>query len=126
LQIGETLRNQTLRMFHGEATEARPGEPLGLTLAVQRFSENTPAHGCRLVWSFLDPNGPTSVSDKNLVDQTARDVDGDRTGCHAAAKIWVPLKPSLAKYEKVMVRVELFKGDARLGLPADSEVITLG
>ena len=126
VDIGETLRNQTLAMFRGDATTPGPGETVGLGLAVQRFSEHTPAHGCRLVWSFIDPSVPAEVSDSTLVNQTARNVVGDATACHGGAKIWVPLKPSLGIYDRVRVRVELFDGDKQLGIPAETEDITLG
>jgi hypothetical protein len=126
VQIGETLRNQTLAMFHHTETTQRPGEMVGIGLAVQRFSDHTPAHGCRLVWSFIDPNAPAEVGDKSLVNQTARDVVGDPTACEGGAKIWVPLKPSLGIYDVVRVRVELFDGDKQLGIPVETEDITLG
>ena len=126
VEIGETLRNQTLAMFLGNAKTQRPGEMVGIGLAVRRFSEHTSAHGCRLVWSFIDPSAPTEVSDTSLVNQTAHDVVGDAAACSGGAKIWVPLKPSLGIYDVVRVRVELLDGDKQLGLPAETEDIPLG
>jgi hypothetical protein len=126
VSIGETLRNQTLAMFRGDDTVQRRGEELGLILAIQRSSANASKHGCRIVWSFLDAKGPTTVSDQKLVNQNAHDVDGDPTACRGAARIWVPLTASLATYDEILVRVEFFDDGTRLGLPADSEHITLG
>lgn len=123
IQIGETLRNQTRAMFLGQDMPPQPNDQFGLTLAVQRTSEHTSPHGCRIVWSYIDPTVPTTVSDKTLVDQTARDVDGDPTACQGGARIWVPLKPTLETYGVVRVRVELFSGDKQLGIPAETEDI---
>ena len=126
IQLGETFRNQTRAMFLGTEVAPQADEEFGLVLNLQRTSENTSPHGCRIVWSYVDPKVPSTVSDTSLVDQTARDVVGDPTACQGGVKIWVPLKPTLDTYERVRVRVELFAKDKQLGIPVETEDITLG
>jgi hypothetical protein len=126
IQLGETLRNQTRAMLLDPQAIPQANDQFGLVLTVQRTSEHTSPHGCRIVWSFIDPKVPSTVSDQSLVDQTARDVDGDPTACQGGARIWVPLKPTLDTYERVRVRVELFAKDKQLGIPAETEDIPLG
>jgi hypothetical protein len=113
-------------MFRGTDTQQRPGEPVGVSLALDRSAQNADGDTCRIVWSFLDANGPTPVSDSLLVNRDAKDVDGDRAACSGAARIWVPFTPSLLNYDRLIVRVELFDGKARLGLPVYSPVIPMG
>jgi hypothetical protein len=112
-------------MFYGQATQPRPGEALGLTLDVRRFAEHTSDDGCRLVWTFLDANGPTPVADPSLVNQRARDVDGDPMSCGTLTRIWVPRSVGLDGYDRIRVRVELWDGDRFLGA-GSSEEVTLG
>jgi hypothetical protein len=126
IQLGETLRNQTRGMFLGTEVTPQADDEFGLVLDLQRTSENTSPHGCRIVWSYIDPKVPSTVSDKTLVDQPARDVKGDPTACRGGVRIWVPLKPTLDTYERVRVRVELFADDKQLGIPAETEDIPLG
>jgi hypothetical protein len=123
--IGQTLRNQTLAMFHGQATEPRDGEQLGLTLDVARSAEHVEANGCRLVWTFVNADGPTPVADKSLVSQEARDVAPDPSSCTTQTRLWVPLAASLVDVQNLAVRVELFAGDHLLA-SAVSETIPLG
>jgi hypothetical protein len=125
IEIGETIRNQTRAMFLGTATVPEPNAQFGLTLAVQRTSEHTSPGTCKIVWSYIDPSVPTTVGEKNLVDQTARDVKGEPNACEGGARIWVPLAPSLETYGVVRVRVELFAGDKQLGIPAETADIPL-
>ena len=112
-------------MFQHQVTQPRPGEALGLTLDVKRFAEHASDDRCRLVWTFLDANGPTPVADPNLVNQAARDVDGDPMSCGTLTRIWVPLPVGLAGYDRIRVRVELWDGDRLLGA-GSSEEVTLG
>lgn len=126
IQLGETFRNVTRAKFLGSEGPPQADEEFGLVLNLQRTSEDTSPHGCRIVWSYVDPKVPSTVSDTSLVDQTARDVVGDPTACQGGAKIWVPLKPTLDAYERVRVRVELFAKDKQLGIPAETEDIPLG
>ena len=126
IQLGETLRNQTRGMFLGTEKAPQADDDFGLVLTLQRTSEHTSPHGCRIVWSYIDPKVPSAVSDTSLVNQTARDVSGDPTACQGGARIWVPLKPTLDTYESVRVRVELFADDKQLGIPAETEDIPLG
>jgi len=124
ITIGETLQ-QTRASFLGEET-MQPNEQYGLTLAVQRSSEHTQPGSCRIVWSYINPKVPTVVSDKSLVNQTARDVDGDAKACQGGARIWIPVKPTLDAYEYVRVRVELYSGDKQLGVPKETKDIGVG
>jgi hypothetical protein len=125
VSVLQTLRNQTLKMFRGEATQPTPDEQLGLTLDVQRSSEHASKHGCRLLWTYLDANGPTVVKDPSLVEQEAREVKGDRSTCQNPASIWIPLSSSLFGYDLIQVRVELWDGNTRLASGL-SEEITMG
>jgi hypothetical protein len=118
--------NQTQAMFHGEQRPQRPDEAVGLSLTLQRASEHTAGHGCRVVWSYVDPTVPAEVSYKNLVDQEARGgtVDGDPTACSGPVRIWTPRAPELDTYpEGVQVRVDFFAGDELLGKPAYTETV---
>lgn len=123
--IGQTLRSQTLAMFRGEATEPGPNEELGLTLDVARSGEHVKKNGCRLVWTFVNADGPTPVSDPSLVSQPARYVQPDPGSCATQTRLWVPLAASLEGIEHLAVRVELFAGDHLLN-SAVSETIPLG
>ena len=125
VSVRQTLRNQTLRMFRAEAAESRPGEALGLVLDVVRTGKDVAPGGCRLVWSFLDADGPTPVADPSLVAQPAKHVRPDPTSCTTQARLWVPLAAGLEGYENIAVRVELYAADDLLG-SATSETVPLG
>jgi hypothetical protein len=65
--VEQTLRKQTLRMFRGDATESDGTQAPGTIVDVSRSSRDTAPGGCRLVWSWLDADGPTPVADPSLV-----------------------------------------------------------
>jgi hypothetical protein len=119
IEIGQTL-HETLAKFLG--TKEVPSEQPGLAIAVKRTSEHTSPHGCRIVWSYIDASVHTTVDEKSLVNQTAREVAGDPTACQGGASTWVPEEPPLEKYEVVRVRVEFFAGNKPLGTPAEEDV----
>lgn len=123
--VQQTLRNQTLQMFLGQATEPGPEDALGLTLDVARSGKDVAPGGCRLVWSILDADGPTPVADPSLVSQPAKHVSPDPTSCTSQARVWVPLTAGLEGYENIAVRVDLFAGDHLLS-SSTSETLPLG
>jgi hypothetical protein len=125
VSIQQTLRNQTLRMFRGEATEPGPADAPGTILDVARSSEDTAPGECRLVWSYLDADGPTPVADPSLVSQPAKYVRPDPTSCTAQARIWVPLAAGLEGYENIAVRIDFYAGDHLLS-SSTSKTIPLG
>jgi hypothetical protein len=119
--IEQVLRDQTLPMFLGQATEPGPNDRLGLTLDVSRNGEHVKTNGCRLVWTLLDADVPTEV----VSGQPAKDVRPDPKSCVTQTRMWIPLTESVSTVEHLAVRVELFAGDHLLD-SAVSEPIPLG
>jgi hypothetical protein len=124
LRIEQTLRNQSLDMFNGTATTIAEDEH-GLTLDIARAGEDVPSDGCRLVWTWLDANGPTAVAEAALVSQPARYVVPDKSSCSTHARVWVPMDPGLDKYGRVAVRLDMYADEHLLGSDV-SEAISLG
>jgi hypothetical protein len=125
VRIVQTLRNQSLDMFNGTTTNMGADDEGGLTLDVSRTGEDVPSHGCRLVWTWLDADGPTPVSDPALVSQPAAHVRPDKSSCSTQARVWVPHGAGLNGYVRVQVRVDLYAGDDFLGSDV-TEPIPLG
>jgi len=125
VDVVHILRNQTLEVFRGREIGGEESGQNGFTLEVARSSENAAGRACRLVWSYLDANVPTAVADPTLVNQAAEEVDGDARACQNQVRLWTPAPASLAEYELIQVRIELWHGDTRLG-SALSEKIPMG
>jgi hypothetical protein len=125
VRIVQTLRNQTLDMFNGTATTMDEDSERGVTLDVARTGQDVPSDGCRLVWTWLDADGPTPVSDGSLVSQPAAHVLPDKSSCSTQARVWVPHGAGLNGYVRVQVRVDLYAGDDFLGSDV-TEPIPLG
>ena len=125
VEVEGVLTNQTLAMFRGEAVEPAPEDGRGLTLDVTRTAEDASDDGCRLVWTILNANGPTPVSDPGLVNQEAEHVAPDPHSCRTATRVWIAYTAGLAAYDNVSVRVELWDGDQLLD-SATSDAISFG
>jgi hypothetical protein len=125
VKIVQTLRNQTLDMFNGMATTMDEDSERGVTLDIARAGQDVPSDGCRLVWTWLDADGPTPVSDAALISQAAAHVRPDKSSCSTQARVWVPQSAGLDGYARVQVRVELYAGDHLLGSDV-TEPIPLG
>jgi hypothetical protein len=121
IRIGDTSPNEPLAALRHPGAQAETGDRLGVILTVERSSQNTSGE-CRIVWTFVDATGPKALGEP----KTARDMEDDPGACNGATRIWVPFSPSLFSDEEVFVRVELFDGRTRLGLPAESDHIKMG